>query len=96
MLINLVEDWRAKLDKDFMVGAIFMDLSKAFDCIPHDLIIAKSYAYGFGEKALVLIYSFLKRQKQCVQIKMIPFGSLEGILTPICIISGYFKFVYSC
>ena len=35
VLINLVEDWREKHDKDFVVGAILMDLSKAFDCIPH-------------------------------------------------------------
>ena len=68
MLINLVEDWREKFDKDFVVGAIFMDLSKAFDCIPNDLIIAKLHAYGFDENVLFLIYSYLKRRKQCVWI----------------------------
>ena len=67
MLINLVEDSREKLDKDFVVGAILMDLSKAFDCIPHVLIIAKLHAYGFDENALVLIYSYLKRRKQYVR-----------------------------
>ena len=71
MLINLIEDWRAKLDKDIVVGAIFMDLSKAFDCIPHDLIIAKLRAYGFDENALSIpIYSYFKRRKQCVQINI--------------------------
>ena len=59
--IRLIEDWRSHLDDDVLVGAILTDLSKAFDCIPHDLLIAKLHAYGFDEYPLVLTYSYLKR-----------------------------------
>ena len=67
-MIRLIEDWKSSLDNDYLVGALLMDLSKVFDCIPHDLLIAKLHAYGFNEDALVLIYSYLKRRIQCVRI----------------------------
>ena len=68
VLIRLIEEWRLSLDNDYVVGAILMDLSKAFDCIPHDLLIAKLAAYGLDENSLVYIYSYLKRREKCVKI----------------------------
>ena len=60
VLIRLLEEWRENLDKNFIVGAVLMDLSEAFDCIPHDLIIAKVAAYGFKRETLRLFYFFLR------------------------------------
>ena len=55
--IRLLEEWRNKLDKNFIVGAVLMDLSKAFHCIPHSLIIAELATYGIERETLTLIYS---------------------------------------
>ena len=44
-------------------GALLTDLSKAFDCIPHDLIIAKVEAYGFHIDPLKLVHNYLSNRK---------------------------------
>jgi len=65
-LIRLLENWRELLDKGEIIGTVLCDLSKAFDTLPHDLIIAKLEAYGFGPKSLKMIHSFLSdKQKMC-------------------------------
>ena len=48
--------------------AILMDLSKAFDSVPHDLLVAKTYAYGFSINAVTSFYSYLKGRKWNVRI----------------------------
>ena len=45
-----------------------MDLSKAYDCVNHDLIIAKPEAYGVGEDSLRLIQSYLSQRQQRVRV----------------------------
>ena len=69
VLLKLTEEWRKHLDRNQIVGAVLMDLSKAFDCIPHDLLIAKLAAYGFEKKTLKFFLSYLKGRKQSVNIK---------------------------
>ena len=41
-----------------------MDLFKAFDCIPHDLLVANLYAYGLSMDTITFMYSCMKRAKQ--------------------------------
>ena len=45
-----------------------MDFPKAFDSIPHDLLIAKMHAYSFSKNSLAFFFSYLKRRKQNVRI----------------------------
>ena len=78
VLIRPIENWKQALDENFVVRTVLMDVYKAFDCIPHDLLIAKLYAYGFSEKSAVFLYSYLKRKKQNVKIDDILKQHLTG------------------
>ena len=46
-----------------MFGALLTDNSKAFDCLPQDIITAKLNAYGFDMKVLNFIYDYLRNHK---------------------------------
>ena len=57
-----------ELDSDGFVGTILMDLLKAYDCISHELLIAKLGCYGLDEISLKLILSYLSHRKQRTKI----------------------------
>ena len=56
------------MDKSKVAGALITDLSKAFDCINHQLLIAKLEAYGFDHISLTHIYSYLSYRKQRTKV----------------------------
>ena len=54
-LIALLEKWRERTDREREFGVLLTDLCKVFDCLPHDLFIAKLFANGFDDKAIRFI-----------------------------------------
>ncbi len=67
-MLSMIEMWRKAIDENKVAGAILTDLSKAFDCLSHDLFIAKLEAYGFDKSALKLIRDYLKSRKQRTKV----------------------------
>ena len=57
--IGLVEDWKLARDNRLLVGILSTDMSKAFDSLHPPLMLCKLKAYGFQEKALDLLCSYL-------------------------------------
>ena len=83
----MLKKWKNALDKQEYVCVLFMDLSKAFDTINHDLLLAKLRAYRFCNNALNLMCSYLKNRKQKIQIynnfsseKKVITGVLQGFI----------------
>ena len=81
-----------------------MDLSKAFDCVPHGLLIAKLAAYSVDENLLIYIYSYLSNRKKCVRINNVhskfqnviseaPQGSIVGPILLNCFFNYFFYFI---
>ena len=64
----MTEKWKKSADKGKTFPALLTILSKAFDCLPHDLIIAKLNAYGFSSSAPRLIQSDLSKRKPRTKI----------------------------
>ena len=96
--------WQNELDNSGLVGTILMDLSKAYDCLPHDLIIAKFEIYGLSKSSLSLLLEYLTSREQSVKIGLsysiwneikrgVPQGSILGALLFNAFINDIFTFI---
>ena len=68
VFLNLLEKWKESVDKGKSFGALFIELSKAFDCLYHELLTEKTNSFGFSQPALRLIHDYISNRKQRTKI----------------------------
>ena len=90
MLIRLIENWKQSLDNQKFVGAVLMDLSKAFNCIPHNLLIAKMHVYGFSIDSFKIFFTYLKGRKK-YEDKVLLFGFSQGSTLGLILFNIFYK-----
>ena len=101
--IQLLEERTKCLDNNYVVSGVLMDMSKAFDCVSQDLLIAKLEAYGINENLLDYLHSYLSNRKQCVRINNatsdfetiisgVAQGSITGPILFNCFFNDFFYF----
>ena len=78
----MLETWKEATDNNKAFGALLTDLSKAFDCLSHDLLIAKLHAYGLDLASLKLIQDCLTNRKQRTKVDSF-YSSWEKILSGV-------------
>ena len=62
-LFRLLQQWLSELDSGGFVGTLLTDLSKVYDCLPHNLIIAKLEAYRLDYNNLTFMLDHLTLRK---------------------------------
>ena len=89
-LLAMLGKWKSAVDKGKSSGALLTDLSKAFDCLSHELLLAKLSTFGFSIATLKLIHSYLTNREQRTKANfyksseeilfVVPHGSTLGLL----------------
>ena len=70
-LIEIIDNMKSAIDNDKYVCGIFLDLSKAFDTVNHDILLRKLHHYGIRGQTNRLFKSYLTNRKQSVEIDKI-------------------------
>ena len=78
----MVEIWKEATNNNKAFGALLTDLSKAFDCLSHDLLIAKLHAYGIDIDSLNILQDYLSNRKQRTKVDSF-YSSWEAILSGV-------------
>ena len=81
-LLRILEKWTFAVDNNEAFGALLTDLSKAFDCLSHDLLIAKLHSYGLSLTFLRLLSDYLSNRKQRIKVENI-FSKWQNIETGV-------------
>ena len=68
VLLNISAVFERAIMRSIACAAVFTDLSKAFDCLKHDLLIAKLHAFGFDYKSLRVMYAYLNNRVQVTKV----------------------------
>ena len=77
-----IESWKKFRDKKGYAAAVLMDLSKAFDTINHELLVAKLHAYGVTGPSLRLLMSYLSNRHQRTKVNDM-YSTWEELLTGV-------------
>ena len=67
-LLVLLEKWKRSVDRGKAFGAFLTDLSKAFDCLDHEMLTTKLNAYGLSLPTLRLFHNYCPNRKQRTKI----------------------------
>ena len=68
-LCTVTDEWAKELDKGNQIDVFLLDLEKAFDTVPHELLKSKLHRYGVDKDTLLWIDRFLGQRKQQVRVE---------------------------